>query len=482
MKNKTKKRKGASAVIEFSPARIKIVQATVNSKTIFTHLVSLECRQDSERGIIEAAAGAIKAHRLCLDRCVVCLDRSYVSSRIIKLPTVNQDEIKDMVRWQAAKLLPHFIDEIVVSHRTITVSDDGFSYVLVVVVPQSSVEKYARICDGLRLKPSLFTISSEGLQEWYRSQQSSFGADDVCALFDIEEGRCEAVVLFQGKFVFSRSFSLPAGMQTAQVKQKIIEEVRASLESYGKQEIYRPIKSTVLIGDENKIKDFVSFFTYNFSLTPRCIHHFANLDIKKASTIVSSEGTVSFASACGCLLGENALSFNLMPAQSQFRLLYAEKKQQLKKTLILAVCAAVFFLGAVSSSFHRKKQFIDSLDAQINSINPAAREIETIKNKMAIISDQLDSRGSCLEILRELYAVTPEEISLAAFIFDDEKSVVIKGNAAKMSSVFNFVPVLSRSDFFDNVEVRYATQRRTARGETTDFELVCQLNARPGGQ
>jgi len=44
-----------------------------------------------------------------------------------------------------------------------------------------------------------------------------------------------------------------------------------------------------------------------------------------------------------------------------------------------------------------------------------------------------------------------------------------------MSVAFSYVPILNKSEFFENVQVRYATQRKAVGSELTDFEIICPL-------
>lgn len=476
MKSKTNKPKGTLTVIEFTPVRIKVMQAMVKEKCVVTHLISAGHGGGSEREIADAVAGAFKTHRLTVERCIVSLDRSYVSLRLIKLPTTNEGEIKDMVRWQAAKSLPYTIDEIVVSHRIIKSDDEGFSHVLVAIIPHRSIEKYVRICDSLKLDVPTFAITSEGLLNWYLRQQPGASCDEACALIDIEDKRFEAVVIYQDKFIFSRSFSLSSAEDTQQRKEKILEDVKVSLESYRKQEACPPIKQMVLVGETSHIADLAAPCSQELNITPRVLGHLDAVDMHKDAVYSSAGEAVSFAAGCGWLLSATPAHINLIPPSVQQRLLYTAKKRELLRTLALAAGALMLCVAAIGFHFYNKNKILGRLDAALALVSPAAREIQEIKDKMAVISAQLNNERSCLEILRELHAITPAEISLYTFIFEDEKVVVLKGSAPAMSLVFTFVPLLNQSPFFENVEVRYATQRKTQSEELTDFEIACPLH------
>lgn len=481
MKNKAKKQKGIRTVLEFSLTKIKIMQAVVKKSALVTHLICERYHGDSEQEIIDTLAKAIKTHHLAIGDCIVVLDRSLISIRPVKLPTVNEEEIKEMVKWQAAKSLPYSIDEIIVSYQIISSDEEGFSHVLVAIIPQQSIKKYVAVCDALHIQAQAFAISSEGLLLWYLRQAPSASPGEATALIDVEEGRFEMAVLYQGKLIFSRSFSLVLQDPGSQMYEKIIEDVKVSVDSYRKQEVYQPIKDLVLVGDTKAIMDIAPRCNQVFNMTARLIEHLSAVTVKKDALRIAPDQVVSFAAGCGFLLSDTPIAINLIPASVQEHGIYFEKKKQFFKTLTLAALTVIVCIGAVSFNFYSKKQVLKRLDIQLNAVNPTAQEMQTIKNKMSIIRAQLDNEHSCLEALREIHAITPKEIYLFTFIFEDGGLVIVKGSAPTMSSVFNFAPALNQSPFFENAQVRYATQRKSQRGELTDFEIACQLKGKPKG-
>ncbi len=55
------------------------------------------------------------------------------------------------------------------------------------------------------------------------------------------------------------------------------------------------------------------------------------------------------------------------------------------------------------------------------------------------------------------------------------KSLVLKGNASSMNNVIGFVSLLENSPLFENVKVRYTTQRPNEGSTAIDFEIFCGI-------
>ncbi|MFH1621949.1 MAG: pilus assembly protein PilM [Candidatus Omnitrophota bacterium] len=472
MKSKTKQ---IRTVIEFSTNAIKIVQSSINNKRIITKLFCQDITKDlGEYEFAKELEKAIKANHLKIGELIVSLDRSLVTIRSIKLPSINENEVKDMAQWQAAKILPYKIEEIVVAHQTIKIDENSFSHILLVVVPRNIIKKFTNVCEYLKLQPKIITLSSAGLLHWYINQPSQPVAD-IVLLVDVDKHRVELVIIDNNKFIFSRSFSLIQVKDKRDVINKIVNEARLSIDYYHKQETSQQINKIVLTGDKSGVSDLAPLFESEFNLPVEIIDHLQNLDLDKGAIDLDKKDNVSFSSVSGLVLTEKLPEINLCPQEIKNKILYLEKKNQLVKSLVSLLFGVLILTAVFTLNFNNKNNIISILDNKIEEIKPTAEEIQTIKNKIAIINSQLSTENSCIEILRELHKITPAEISLETFIFEDQGEVTLKGTSPAMSLVFSFVPILNKSTFFENIQVKYATQRKTKIEELTDFEIICKI-------
>jgi len=479
MKNKISmnkpKPKDILTVIEFSSNSIKLAQSYSNKQKFITKFALQENIGDSELEFTKKLEKIIKENHLKINNLVVSLDRSLVTIRSIKLPSTSEEEIKSMAEWQAAKLLPYKVDEIVSSYQTINIDKGGFSQIILVIVPRNIIRKFTNVCDALKLRPQNITLSSEGLLRWYVDYQSH-GIEDTLLLVDIRKKSSELVIIDRDKFIFSRSFSFTNIQGEGIIKKKIIEEAKLSIDSYRKQDSFQKLKKVVLTGNKEEISGLAPLFTEEFGLPVEVVNHLENIDFRKESARPDVKPHYSFASVCGLALAQKPPQIDLCPQETKDSILYLQKKRELFKTVVLGACAILVFASMLSFNFYHKKQFIEMLDEQIDKIEPTANEIQAIKNKIDIINAQLNNKNSCIEILKELHLITPADIKLNTFLFEESNNVALKGTAPTMSLVFSFVPILNKSPLFANVQVKYATQRKMKTRELTDFEIICKLS------
>lgn len=468
------KPKEVCTVIEFSNCSIKLAQSYFAKRRFISKLIAKDQIADSESEFAKELDRIIKENQIKINDLIVSLDRSLVTIRSLKLPHTSEDEIKKMAEWQASKLLPYKVEEMIVSHQTVGIDVNGFAHLILVIVPIDIIRKFINTCEILKLRPKIITLSSEGLLRWYVDVQSRH-TKDTLLLVDVEKNKSEIVIINQDKFIFSRSFSWPQIQDSGQIDNKIIEEIKLSREYFNKQEDSPKIKKIVITGDKERILTLAPSFKESFGLPVETIDHLLDVDFKEGPSYLTIRKSYSFASVCGLALGKRPLQINLCPPEIKDKILFLEKKRAFFTTAVLLISAMLVFASTLAFSIYHKKNIIGILDKQINKINPAALEIQEIKDKISIINYQMDNKNSCIEILREIHRLSPPGIYLNTLKYVESEKVTIKGTSPNMSSVFSFVPILNKSPFFENVQVRYATQRKTGVGELTDFEIICRL-------
>ena len=122
-----------------------------------------------------------------------------------------------------------------------------------------------------------------------------------------------------------------------------------------------------------------------------------------------------------------------------------------------------------------KRFYLQKLDAKIKAIQPEVERLSRLKESSEIIDSQLTFSGSSIDIIREIYKMLPKDVSLTLLEFEDKERLLLRGTAKELSSVFNFLPVLEKSAYFENAKINYATKRTFRNVDFADFEIVCQL-------
>ena len=90
-----------------------------------------------------------------------------------------------------------------------------------------------------------------------------------------------------------------------------------------------------------------------------------------------------------------------------------------------------------------------------------------------MVRNYLAKRGYPLEILKELYSITPPDIRYSEISFDANGEITISGSAESVSKVFSFVGALEKSRFFKDVKTKYTNTKEEGNKIVADFKISC---------
>ena len=80
-----------------------------------------------------------------------------------------------------------------------------------------------------------------------------------------------------------------------------------------------------------------------------------------------------------------------------------------------------------------------------------------------------------LDVMDELYRLTPDEIYLQSVFMDEGGLVNIQGISESMSIVFNFVSALDKSELFKNVNPKSTTDTKDRGKDVAAFTIEFRL-------
>jgi Tfp pilus assembly protein PilN len=88
------------------------------------------------------------------------------------------------------------------------------------------------------------------------------------------------------------------------------------------------------------------------------------------------------------------------------------------------------------------------------------------------------SISSTINLLSEIYKLTPREVSLSAISISERDRATLKGRANALSDVYKYAKTLEDSGYFEKVNTNYATIKKEGGVEYADFEVVCYYEKR----
>ena len=363
------------------------------------------------------------------DSVVICLPRSQVISRYIKIPSTSPAEVEKISFLQAARYLPYPSEELICAYQPIGIKD-GYSEINLAIAHKNAVAKYLDIfAPQIKNGKLSVVLSSYGLLNLFRVSNPS-EAEPVM-LVDEGDGQAEVAVVWKDKLLYSRSFNL--------------------LKSF-------PLWKETLRDEINKTKDAFS-------------KEIPEIKISRTETLAYPD-----AAMLGLAQENIPIQLNLLPKELKDNsTTLVLKKERIKAVIFVSAVILIWIIGAVKN-LDNKEKYLARLKGELRKVSSEARPLENIEKRFKLMEKGSNETGSSLEVLYELHEIIPSSISLLSLDYEKNKAVILRGFAPELNPVFSLVSKLEKSPVFNKfkIKVDYATQKKLAGGEAVDFQISCR--------
>ena len=135
----------------------------------------------------------------------------------------------------------------------------------------------------------------------------------------------------------------------------------------------------------------------------------------------------------------------------------------------------VLTVGVFAARIYKSSSYLELLQKKIKETEPSVNKIKEKIKRLKFIQGRLNPAVSAIDIIHELYQLTPPEISFSILYLDEDNLLTLQGTSEVGSAVNIFQKNLVDSSSFQNVTLQYATKRKVFKGELTDFKITCQM-------
>lgn len=459
---------------------LKIVQARASSKGWRLEKFKIEnISGKSEEDLVAFLRDTIHKLNVKKSNIIFVIPRGLVTVRYLQLPTSDPSELKNMVDMQVVRQIPYTKEEMIYDYHVIGPTEEGYTKVFLVIVHRDIVSRYLGILGKAGIEPDSIELDSLAITELCKFVKIQDEKPTV--IVDIDYANTNIVVIQGGVPTFTRAVSIGAlqlGGKAVPSGDKDwmnewIDEINRSLTVFQREQAVS-IEKIMVFGDYSG--RFIPAMTgrmtlpiTGFDLTPHLegISEIASLNVEGVE--------VAIAGLLGAIREGAETGVNLIPGEIMGSKISKQRHRYLAVTgLLIAGILGVLGL-TLNKKIQDRKEYLLLLEGRLEETSPSAKELAVKKERLALVKKQLSTSGSSLDILRELYSIIPQKTSLNVFIYDDAEGITIKGASPAMSEVFDLIPKLEASPYFENVKNRYATQRKIKGQELTEFHIDCSI-------
>jgi len=470
-------KKRLTTIIEITETHIKFLQATLSRRRpVILRSSVAKITDASEQGISKLLTDMADP-RMKKTYVVAVVPRRQVMVRYFSFPSHSEEEIKKMISLQVVQQVPYAREDIVFDYTILGKDPSGYSKVLAAIVHKEVISRYFKVFSKTGLTISSIVLSSIGIVNWLSSYEKKEKALDGIVILNVDTSTSEICFCKAGRLLFSRHVGFGVKDLGADQEEAFVKEIGITLEVYQKEKIGPIPKKVILLAPSEIIVGFSEKIQSELQLQVESIDPYQyfvrsrNILIPK----VSQGDYYSLVVPSGLAVKGGQKNFNLLP-----KVISDERKAKAKKSawvrfLLLAVLIIIFGGGILLARVQEQKSEFDSLEQKIASLKPRIERIKLKKEHIDAIEKYLDAKPLAVDIIYELYNLTPEDASFRLIYIDPQDNVTFQGIAEKLSSVNGFQSRLVNSSLFTNVNLQYATQRKIFQGEITDFKITAQI-------
>jgi Tfp pilus assembly PilM family ATPase len=475
--NKTGVRPEKTALsLEICEGHVKLCEAAFFKRRppVFRFLMKETSGEPGE--VSKAITNLFETHNLTARSVFLNIPRHLVMARIFHLPSVNDEEIKNMIKMEAAKQVPYRDEDIVTGYRVIEKFKDGYSDVLLAISQAGTINRFVGIIRGANLAVEKIALSSETLFLWYSTiLKKSTGDAGNIGLIDMGTKYIDVDIIEKGNLVFARAFSYDPFNPEAM--RKIADEIGKSVTIYQRERNLK-LDKIFISGAEFKSRMIEAALKEETTIPIETIAQAEGITL--AESAEKPLGEASFIELVGLSLKAGEAKIDLLPGKMKGDKEFLSFRKAVTRTLILASSVALVLFGLAAQKIFDKTRLIRLINARIKVMEPRVLKAKRMRDDLKIIKNELQKKPLAIDVLSEVYKITPGEISFNLLDYESDKSLVLRGNAPSLDRIITFLTILEDSPYLENVKLKYTT-KRTARGaQKTDFEIVCAVTHRGG--
>lgn len=400
------------------------------------------------------------------------IPRHNLTVRLLRLPSTNDEELRKIIRLESVKHIPYADEDVILGHSVIEKLEDGYSRVLLAMAREKMVQEIIRAAGEKGLDIRLVAPGSESLFAWYRHAHEA-GVDGTTLIINIGSNCMDIDVLEGDKLVFSRGVSYSA--HEAMTLGGMTDQIRISINTYHK-ESGKPVEKIVLTGIAGKADQLKEALAIIVKIPIEIIDQAKGITLDNDSLKALQEA--SFAELFGIALKPEEIKIDLTPENVREGRRLAVLKKGLIVSAALVVIGAVLVAGIVTKKIHDNAVKLSYVNSEIKKIEPKVSMAKRMLGNMAAIEEATGLRPLSVDMLSEVSRLTPQGILLNMLEYESRKSFTVRGTAPSLSDVFKYVTELEKSQYLENVKVKYGTKRVVSGREFVDFEITGSITVK----
>jgi len=478
-------KKNVTTTIEITDSHVKIIQSQIikgQRAVSFCGVKAIKSYTDSD--IIKAINELIASKNMNFGKVIFVIPRRFSILKRMDLPSENTAEIKKMIGLQLVSQLPYALDDVNFEFHILEKEKKGYSSALVFIIHKDVHERYSKLLNKVGITSENLVLSSFGIWAWvyYQETKKVIDMSQSIAIVDIDAVSSEICFFQKGHMLFSRNMNCGVGDLNEESVGGLIKQIGLSLRAYKNEKKGPDIEKLYILSPIEDATFLRSRFEEGVDMKVSFLSPLQNVLCKKNIDLSPLKGSsgVSLTVSSGLHFGEEGKRINLIPKE----IVDIKATKIIKSLWIRFIVLSSFMLLLVGGSFgvqvFKKNTYLNKIKKEVARVRAEAKKVDKNLRFVDAIKDEFSGRTFVADMLREIIRLTPEEISFRSLTLNESGNLAIQGYAQENTSINIFQAGLVKSPFFNNVNLQFATKRKTYNMEVTDFKINMQVSKKEG--
>jgi Tfp pilus assembly PilM family ATPase len=249
-------------------------------------------------------AAALAARGIGHADSVVAVGRSSIELRQLALPPAPEEELPEMVRFQAMREFNALEDDWLLDFSPIDTAADGARTVLAAAIDPDLVGQIQKTCETAGLKPQRLVLRPCAAASLFARSEPG-GSEQLRLLVDLLADEADLTVMIDRRVVFLRTARLPGDpLEKPDESPALLAEIRRTVAAAQNQLGSRRVESVVLCGRGEQHAALARVIGANLGVPATLFDPFAGLQLGGGLRDALPEHSGRFAPLLGMLVAE----------------------------------------------------------------------------------------------------------------------------------------------------------------------------------
>ncbi|MFC1758519.1 type IV pilus biogenesis protein PilM [Planctomycetota bacterium] len=396
--------------IDWDDSEIRIASANVQGdKVSVDDLVSKPLADPAN--VQDALRGLIAEHKLKATEALICAPRSSVELRSVTVPPVPDEELPDIIRFQALREFSELSDDWPIDYLPVSADEHGITVKAAAMSPKC-LREITQPIEACEIKPVGLMLRPTAIASIARKMDPHEGG--LRLLVDQLDTKIELTVIDGLNIQLMRTINLPPGDNAEQRNSVLTSEIQRTVVATQNQ-TNNNIETVVFFGSKEMRQSQADLTQSKLNLKTECINPLDSVSVS-GRVALGQVDSGRFAAAIGMLCEqaseENETIDLLRPRKP------VEPPSRRNLYSLLGLTAACVVLAAIAGVWYQLDQF----DREIKSLRSTAysqkEQAEMATARIEKAASVLHWEKSSVNVLAELDRISqkmppPEEIQLS---------------------------------------------------------------------